>query len=119
MRSLDNFPVEWAYPLAVVKLPAEIDADQAEQVRDTLLAILNRGISVLVIDMTQTTFCGVAGASAVARAQQRALASGAEILLAAPAPIVRRVLAIAGIDRQLPVFTSLSAARAAAAERAR
>jgi hypothetical protein len=39
--------------------------------------------------------------------------------VAAPAPIVRRVLAIAGIDRQLPVFTSLAAALAAAGERAR
>jgi anti-sigma B factor antagonist len=119
MGSLDTFPVEWADPLAVVKLPAEIDAEQAEQVRDTLLAILNRGISLLVIDMTQTTFCSVAGASAVARAQQRARASGAEILLAVPASIVRRVLAIAGIDRQLPVFTSLAAALAAAGQRAR
>ena len=107
MGSLDNFPVEWAYPLAVVKLPAEIDAEQAGQVRDTLLAILNRDISLLVIDMTQTSFCSVAGAS------------GAEILLAVPAPIVRRVLAIAGIDRQLRVFTSLAAALAAAGERAR
>jgi anti-anti-sigma factor len=117
--SLDNFPVEWAEPLAIVHLPAEIDAGNAEQVRDTLLAVLNRGISNLVIDMTLTTFCAVAGASAIARAHQRALASGAQILVAAPEPIVRRVLAIAGIDRLVPVFPTVAAALAFAAERAR
>jgi anti-sigma B factor antagonist len=111
--SLDNFPVEWAHPLAIVKLPDEIDISIAEQVRDTLLAVLNQGITTLVIDMTQTSFCGVAGASAVARAHRRARASGAEIRLVAGAPIVRRVLAMAGVDRLVPVYASLSAALAA------
>src|SRR5262249_42681121 len=86
--SLDNLPVEWAHPLAVVRLPAEVDVLNAEQVRDTLLAVLNQGITTLVIDMTGTAYCGVAGVGALARAQQRAVASGAEIRVAAAAPIV-------------------------------
>jgi anti-anti-sigma factor len=110
--SLDNFPVEWAASLAIVRLPAEIESDTAELVRDTLLAVLNQGITSLVIDMTQTSFCGVGGAGAIARAHQRTLASGAAILVAAPAPIVRRVLVIAGIDRLVPIFPTLAAALA-------
>jgi anti-sigma B factor antagonist len=115
--SLDNLPVEWADQLAIVALPAEIDSDDAEQLRDTLLAVLNRGITILLIDMTLTTFCGVAGASAIARAHQRALASGARVLVAAPAPIVRRVLAIAGVDRLVSIYPTLAAARASARRR--
>lgn len=115
--SLDNFPVKWADPLAIVYLPAEIEAGNAEQVRDTLLAVLNRGITNLVIDMTQTSFCGVAGASAIARAHRRALASGARILVAAPAPIVRRVFAIAGLDGLVSIFPTLAAALASVADR--
>jgi anti-sigma B factor antagonist len=115
--SLDNLPVEWAGALAIVRLPAEIEAEDAEQVRDTLLAVLNRDITNLVIDMTRTSFCGAAGASAIARAHQRALASGAQILVAAPVPIVRRMLAIAGLDRLVRIFPTLAAALASAGER--
>jgi anti-anti-sigma factor len=114
--SLDNFPVEWAYPLAIVKLPAEVDMSNAEQVRDTLLAVLNQGISTLVIDMTQTSYCAAAGVSAVARAYQRARASGAAIRVAAPAPIVRRVLAIGRVDRLIPVYPTLAEALEASGE---
>lgn len=112
MASLDNFPIEWAHPLAVVRLPDEIDIANAEAVRDTLLAILNQGIDTLVIDMTGTTFCSCAGASAVARAHQRASASRAGVLLATRTSIVRRVLAITGVDRLVPVFDSVEAALA-------
>jgi anti-anti-sigma factor len=113
VASLDNFPVDWARPVAVVTMPDEIDIANAEDVRDTLLAVLNQGITTLIVDMTRTTFCACAGAAAFARAQQRARASGAQVRLVARAPIVRRLLAITSADHLTPVFDSLSAARAA------
>ena len=112
MASLDNFPVDWDHPVAVVTMPDEIDIANAEDVRDTLLAVLNQGITTLIIDMTQTTFCACAGAAAFARAQQRARASGGQVRLVARAPIVRRLLAITSVDHLMPVFDSVSAARA-------
>lgn len=112
MASLDNFPVDWDHPVAVVTMPDEIDIANAEDVRDTLLAVLNQGITTLIIDMTQTAFCACAGAAAFARAQQRARASGGQVRLVARAPIVRRLLAITSVDHLMPVFDSVSAARA-------
>lgn len=82
----------------------------AEQVRDTLLAVLNQGITALIVDMTGTLYCGVAGVGALARAQQRAQASGAEIRVAATAPIVRRMLTVVGADRTIRVFPTLAEA---------
>lgn len=113
MPSLDNFPIDWAHPVAVVTMPDEIDIANAEDVRDTLLAVLNRGITTLIVDLTDTTFCACAGAAAFARAHQRARASGAQVRLVACAPIVRRLLALTSVDHLMPVFDSLSAARAA------
>ena len=113
MASLDNFPVEWDHPVAVVTMPDEIDIANAEDVRDTLLAVLNQGITTLIVDMTQTAFCACAGAAAFARAQQRARASGGQVRLVARAPIVRRLLAITSVDHLVPVFDTVSAARAA------
>src|SRR6202042_1745729 len=91
--------------------PAEIDIANAEDIRDALLAVLNQGITTLIVDLTPTTFCACAGASAFARAQQRARAGGGQVRLVARAPIVHRLLTLTGIDRLMPVFESLSAAR--------
>lgn len=115
MASLENFPIQWAGPLAVVTLPGEIDISNADEVRDTLLAVLNRGVTTLVVDMTGTTFCSCAGASAVARAHQRATASQARVCVATRVPIVRRVLTITGVHRLVSIFDSVDAAAAAAA----
>jgi anti-sigma B factor antagonist len=113
VASLDNFPIDWAHPVAVVTMPDEIDIANAEDIRDTLLAVLNQGITTLIIDLSGTTFCACAGASAFARAQLRARAAGGQVRLATRTPIVRRLFAITGLDRLMPVYDSLAAARAA------
>jgi anti-sigma B factor antagonist len=110
VASLDNFPIKWAGPLAIVTLPAEIDISNADQIEDTLLAVLNRDVATLVIDMTRTTFCGCAGASAVARAHRRATANRAQVRVAARARIVHRIFAITGVDRLVPLYDSVDAA---------
>jgi anti-sigma B factor antagonist len=110
VTSLEDFPIQWAGPLAVVTLPGEIDISNADQIRDTLLAVLNRDITMLVVDMTGTTFCGCAGVSAVARAHQRATANRALVRVAIRAPVVRRVFAITGVDRLVSIFGSVDAA---------
>lgn len=108
MTSLENFPVLWAGPQAVVTLPREIDISNAELVSDTLLAVLNRDVSTLVADMTGTTFCACAGVSALARARQRAVANQARLLVATTTPIVLRVLALTGVDRLVPVVGTVA-----------
>ena len=115
VASLDNFPIDWDHPVAVVTMPDEIDIANAGDVRDTLLAVLNQGITTLIVNMSQTTFCACSGASALARAHQRARAGGGQVRLVARAPIVRRLLAITAVDHLMPVFGSLSEARSAEA----
>jgi anti-sigma B factor antagonist len=112
MTSLENFPVLWAGPQAVVTLPREIDISNAGLISDTLLAVLNRGVSTLVADMTSTTFCACAGVGALARARQRAAANQARLLVATTTPIVLRVLALTGMDRLVPVFSTVADALA-------
>ena len=40
----ENFPVWWIGRLAVIELPAEIDATNADVVRADLLAVVNRAL---------------------------------------------------------------------------
>jgi len=107
------YPVRWMGRQAVVALPEHIDVSNAGQIGEELLWLINRGAAALIADMTATLSCDHSGADAVMRAYQRALASGTQLRLVVTAPIVRRVLAINGLDRLVPVYPSLEAAAAA------
>ena len=60
-----------------------------------------------------TISCDHAGADALARACQRALISGTELRIVATAQIVRRVLALNGLDRLVSIYPSLEEATTA------
>jgi len=109
----DAFEVWWTGPQAVVSLPEHIDVSNAGQIRELLLSVINRGALVLIADMSATVSCDNAGADAVVRAYQRAVVSGAQLRLVVAAPIVRRLLALEGLDRLVSIYPSVEAAVAA------
>ena len=109
----DAYPVRWTGRQAVVLLPEHIGLSNAGLVREELLSVINRGAITLIADMTATISCDHAGADAVARAFQRAVIGGTELRLVVAAQIVRRVLAINGLDRLVSIYPTLEAATAA------
>ena len=106
----DPFPVEWTGRRAVVAFPGRVDISNVDQLRDRLLAVINRGAAVLIADLTGTASSDHAGVEAMARACQRAAVSGTQVRLVVTAPGLRRVLAIEGLDRLVPIYPSLEAA---------
>ena len=111
----DSYPVQWTGRLAILALPRHVGDCNASQIRERLLWVINRGAAELIIDMTGTASCDHEGAAAVARAHQRATASGTQLRLAVTAGAVQWVLCLNGLDRLIPVHPSLDAALAAAA----
>jgi anti-anti-sigma factor len=111
-RQEDVYSVQWTARQAVVALPVHIDLANASQIRAELLALINRGATTLIADMTMTVSCDHAGAEAVIRAYQRAAASGTDLRLVVTSDIVRRVLSISGVDRLVPVYPTLEASLA-------
>jgi len=107
------FPVQWAGRQAVVTLPEHIDVTNVAQLREQLLLLINRGAAVLIADMTATVSCDHAAVDAIARAHQRAAVSGTQLRLVVTAPVIRRVLAIEGLDRLVSIYPTLEAATAA------
>src|SRR5262245_40882234 len=97
---------------AVVTLPDEIDAVNAERVGADLQAAFGPGVTVVVADMTATTFCDSAGIRALVLAHSQAAASGAELRLAVSSASVLRILALVGLDGLLAVYPSLPEALA-------
>lgn len=109
----DVYPVEWTGRQAAVALPEHVDVSNADQIRQELLSVINRGATALIVDMTATISCDHAGAEAVARAYRRAVVSGTQLRLVLTAHVVRRVLGVNGLDRLIPMYPSLEAAVAA------
>ena len=85
----------------------------ADQVREDLLSVLNRGAALLIADLSKTIFCDSAGVGALARTFRRAEASQSEMRLVVATSPVQRVLALTGVDRLLDIFPNVTAALAA------
>jgi len=111
----DPLPVQWSGRQVIVTLPEQIDASNADQIREELLAVINRGATELVADMTATVSCDHGGADALVRAYQRGAVSGTQLRLVVAAPLVRRILEVNGLDRLISIYPDLESATAAGA----
>ena len=94
----------------MVAFPEHVDMSNAAQIREQLMGVIDRGAAVVIADMSATAWCDYVGVDAVARACQRAAVCRAELRLVATAPSVRRLLAAEGLDRLVPVYSSVEAA---------
>jgi len=111
---LDDPPaVQWRGRSAIVTLPDHIGVANVDPLREQLLSVINRGATVLIVDMSDTVSCDHAAVDMLARAYQRAAASRTELRLVVTAPLVRRVIGVEGLDRLVSVYPSLEAAIAA------
>ena len=109
----DVYPVWWTGRQALVALPEHIDVSNAGQIRDELLAVIDRDAEALIVDMTATLSCDHAGVDAVARAYQRAVVSRTELRLVVTSEVVLRMLDMTDVGRLVPVYPSVESALAA------
>ena len=109
--SAENYKVRWAGQHAVITTPAEIDMINASQVRQALLATASRHATVLIIDLSQTTFCDSSCVHAIVTAHQQATATRTQFRLIASE--VSRVFKIVGLDQLIPIYPALQAVLAA------
>ena len=94
----------------VVALPAEIDVANSAATGLTLLGALDSP-GLVIVDMTGTAFCDSSGIRTLLAAHDRANANGAELrIVIRPGSAVTRTMAILGVDRVLPIYTSIEAA---------
>ena len=94
-------------------LPERMDASNAGQIQQELLSVSDGGATVLIVDMTATTWCDHAGADAVVRAFRRAVVGGTQLRLVVTAGHVSRALSLSGLDCLVCIYPSLEAATAA------
>jgi len=102
--------------MPIVTPPLEVDLGNAEAF-GAALAAASRGHATVVVDMTSTEFCDSSGLSALASAMCRAQAAGGELRLVVGSPVVRKVLAVTGMDSVCAMFDRLPEAIAAGVSR--
>ena len=100
-------------PVMVVKLPAEIDVNNAADVRDELFTAFDSGAAVVIADMTATTFTTTMGIRTLVHAQQHAAAKSAELRLAISSQLVLGVLSAMGFDGYFSIYPTVPQAQAA------
>jgi anti-sigma B factor antagonist len=106
-----NYKTRRAGPQAIITMPAEIDAANADQVRQALLSAASPDVTVLIIDMSATTFCDSAGVHAIIAAYRQATAAGTQLRLVTTS--VLRIFQMTGADQLIPIYPTLDAAQAA------
>jgi anti-sigma B factor antagonist len=94
----------------IVTLPAEIDIGNAEGTGRALCAAFRPGVTVVIADLTQTSFADSSAMRAFLEADAKAAASHAELRLVIPPGAVLRALTITGLDQHLRIYPTLDAA---------
>ncbi len=95
--------------LAIVTPLGEVDARTAQHFWEALASV-SRDHSLIVADLTAQQDCDWHAMSALLMALRYTDAGGGELRVAAASPHVRAVLATAGVDRLVAVFSSLAEA---------
>jgi anti-anti-sigma factor len=97
----------------IVQICGELDVSTAPELRERLLAVLNRRtLSRLILDLSKLEFMDSSGMAVVVNTERRARLLGRTVVLVAPQRPVSRVLQICGLDHYLSIFDDISTAAA-------
>jgi anti-anti-sigma factor len=82
----------------VLRLQGELDVSNADSLRQVLDGLLERAPQTLVVDLAGLGFADCAGLSVLVAARTRLAAQGHQLILLNAQPVVRRLLAVTGLD---------------------
>ncbi|MFC4016181.1 STAS domain-containing protein [Nonomuraea purpurea] len=86
-----------------VHLSGEIDIFTSAALRRELMSTLHYSTSLLILDLSQVSFCDAGGLAVLVGIQHRARPMGITVALTAPRPFMSRLLRITGLGRGLPM----------------
>jgi anti-sigma B factor antagonist len=95
---------------AVVKFSGECDTNTVQRVRDTVLSIVLAGFCRVIVDLSRLGFMCCMGMRALREAGCLIVERGGTVALAAPQPVVRRMLHLSAVDQWIPVYPSVAEA---------
>jgi len=97
----------------VVDVRGEVDLASARILGRHLLLVLTRHASATILDLSGLAFLDCAGLRVLLAASRQAAAHGGSLILAAPRPVVVKLLRLTGSDQHLAIFPTVAEAVAA------
>ncbi|MFI9598150.1 STAS domain-containing protein [Nonomuraea sp. NPDC052265] len=106
MTVIDIAPLAEASASAptLVHLAGDIDIFTTAQLRRRLIDALAHSTGLLVVDLSQVTFCGAGGLGVLVGAQGRARSLGITLALTGVPPRMARLLHITGLGHRFPII---------------
>ncbi len=99
--------------VTLISVRGELDLATAPELSDLTTRLLEQGDARLVYDLSGLTFCDSTGLTVFVRAKNRVDELGGRLSLAAPSPIVHRVLDVSGLLQVLDTRSTVEDAVAA------
>ena len=90
--------------LAIVTVTGELDPYGSQEFPDCLEGLVAFGYAVVIIDLSGVTYIDSGGLDALVRANKRAQAAGARLIVLKPSAGVNRVLDITGVSTMVAVL---------------
>ncbi|MDF5754617.1 STAS domain-containing protein [Spongiactinospora sp. TRM90649] len=84
-----------------IHLSGEIDIFTSHALRQRLMRVLCYSTNLLILDLSEVSFCDASGLAVLVGIQRRARAMGITLALAAPRPYMSKLLRITGLDHSL------------------
>ena len=97
--------------VVLIRLSGEVDLSWSQQVRQAVLAALEKHPAVGV-ELSQVSYIDSSGIAALVEGLQNARSKGQQFGLVGVSKAVMAVLQLARLDRVFPIFPDLDAARA-------
>ena len=114
-----DFRLEEDHPqpdTVVVTVYGDLDLHSADQLGDLLVGVVDRGTSLVVVDLSDVEFVDSQGLGALMRGTRRFGAGKDRFRLVVPATEIRRVFEITALDRVFPLDATREQALAGAME---
>ncbi|MEU1202073.1 STAS domain-containing protein [Streptomyces sp. NPDC005813] len=102
--------------IALVTVEGDLDVETAPELRHHLSGQVRAGRRHLLIDLAAVPFMDSSGINAILKALEETRLAGGSIRLVSPAPAVRRVLDLTGVNLAIASSDSVDAALALVAE---
>ena len=90
----------------IVRLTGGLDFAAAPALREQLIAVLNGGTGLLILDLSHVLSCDTAGLAMLIGTQRRAGLLGTKMRLFAPSLPVTAALRSSGLDRNFSIHTA-------------